>query len=106
LPRGASTLRLRVRQRGFPLRIVASVETRVGTFGAFELSHEPPVLHGHIPRAARGGLLVGFGFGPSQAEAYNSRPAAGTLVVGPLSAGGQVLEWSFADWIGTGGIRG
>jgi hypothetical protein len=109
IPRDAVQLRLRVRQRGFPLRIVASIETRAGPFQSFELSHEPPVLVGHIPRAARGGLLVGFGFSPSQAEAHNARPAAGTLVVGPLSARGpsgrHVLERSFADWIGTGGIR-
>jgi hypothetical protein len=110
LPRDATTLRLGVRLRGYPLRIVASIETRGGEFESFELSHEGPVLHGHVPRAARGGLLVGFGIGPTQAQAHNARPSNGTLVLGPLSAAGpsgsRVLERDFDDWIGTGGIRG
>jgi len=110
LPGDADQLRLRVRQRGFPLRIVASIAAPSGRFESFELSHTPPLLVGRIPRAARGGLLVGFGFGPSQAEAHNSRPAAGTLVVESLGARGpsgtRVLERTFGDWIGTDGIGG
>ena len=110
LPQDAVQLRLRVRQRGFPLRIVATIETPSGAFTSFELSHTPPLLVGHIPRAGRGGLLVGFGFGPSQAEAHNARPSSGTLAVESLSAAGpsgtRVLERRFGDWIGTDGIRG
>src|SRR5204863_637678 len=110
LPADADQLRLRMRQRGFPLRIVASIATQSGRFESFELSHTPPLLVGHIPRAARRGLPVGFGFGPSQAEAHNSRPAAGTLVVESLGSRGpsgtRVLERSFGDWIGTDGIGG
>jgi len=110
LPAEADQLRLRVRQHGFPLRIVASVAAPSGRFESFELSHTPPLLVGHIPRAARGGLLVGFGFGPSQAEAHNARPAAGTLEVESLADGGpsgtHVLERGFRNWIGTDGISG
>jgi hypothetical protein len=110
LPADADQLRLRVLQRGFPLRIVASIATPSGRFESFELSHMPPLLVGHIPRVARGGLLVGFGFGPSQAEAHNSRPASGTLVVESLAARGpsgtRLLERDFGDWIGTDGIGG
>lgn len=110
IPRDARTLKLGVRLRGYPLRIVASIETSGGEFTSFELSHDPPVLHGHIPRAARGGLLVGLGIGPTQAEAHNARPATGTLELGPLSAvgagGAHVLERDFGTWIGTGGIHG
>lgn len=109
LPSDARELRLRVRQRGFPLRVVASIATRSGGFESFELRSQPGILSGHLPRAARGGLLVGFGIGPTQAEAHNDRPASGSLEVGPLVAVGpstRILERSFADWIGTGGIRG
>jgi hypothetical protein len=110
LPRDATTIRLRVRQRGYPLRIVASVKTRGGEFESFELSHDPPVLSGHVPRAARGGLLVGLGIGPTQAQAHNGRPASGALSFDALTAAGRsgtrVLEREFGDWIGTGGIRG
>jgi hypothetical protein len=109
LPRDASELRLRVRERGAPLRVVASVAARNGSFAFFELSHDPPVLKGHIPRAGRGGRLVGLGFSQTEPDTHNGRPASGTLVLGPLSARGpggtHVLETSFADWIGTGGIR-
>jgi hypothetical protein len=109
LPADASRLALRVRQRGFPLRIVATIATRAGTFDSFELSHEPPVLSGRIPRDARGGLLIGLGFGPSQAEAHNARPASGTLTLRSLAAQGpggtRVLTTTFPNWIGVGGIR-
>ncbi len=109
LPPKASELRLRVRELGSPLRIVASIAARNGSFAFFELSHHPPLLTGHIPRAGRGGLLVGLGFSQTEPEAHNGRPASGTLVLGPLSARGtggtRVLETGFADWVGTGGLR-
>ncbi len=109
IPRGARALRLALRRHGFPLRLVANVRTRAGTFDSFELSHGTSVLSGHVPRDARGGLLVGFGAGPSQAEAHNARPAAGTLTLRELSVRGpfgtRVLARDFGDWVGRGGIR-
>lgn len=108
LPSAARELTVPVRDRGDPAVVTASIATRSGTFVPLDLGTIEPganTLRAGIPAAARGGLLIGLAFAPTLPEVHNARPASGTLVLGPFSAGRTVLRSDFPDWLATGGVR-
>jgi len=108
LPSGARELRLRVRDRGDPFVMTASIASREGTFVPIEFAPVEPgttVLRARLPASARGGLVVGLAFSPTLPEVHSARPAAGTLTLGPLRSGSARLAVDWSRWFGTGGIR-
>jgi hypothetical protein len=97
-----------VQARGDPAVVTANIATRSGTFVPLDLGTIEPgdsTLRAEVPAAARGGLLIGLAFAPTLPEVHNARPASGTVVVGPFSAGRTVLRSGFPTWVATGGMR-
>jgi hypothetical protein len=108
LPPGARELRLRVRDRGDPFVMTASISAPDGRFVPVDFEPVEPgisVLRAQIPASARGGLLVGLALSPTLPEIHSSRPATGTLSLGPFEAGSKPLAVDFTNWLGTGGLR-
>jgi len=108
LPAAATKLTVPVQARGDPAVVTANIATRSGTFVPLDLGTIEPgdsTLRAEVPAAARGGLLIGLAFAPTLPEVHNARPASGTLVVGPFSAGRTVLRSGFPTWLATGGMR-
>jgi hypothetical protein len=108
LPVEARTISLAVEDRGDPAVAAASIASRDGTFETVDLGTIEPgrsLLRAAIPAPARGGLIIGLALAPTLPEVHNARPAAGTLVLGPIKAGATALKTSFASWVATGGVR-
>jgi hypothetical protein len=108
IPARARILSIAMDDRGDPAVAAANIATKSGTFATIELGTIEPgtsVLTAPIPASARGGLVIGLAFAPTLPEVHNARPASGTLVLGPVSAGATVLRPSFASWVARGGVR-
>jgi hypothetical protein len=112
LTRDAQEIRLAVRDRGQPLRVTASIATASGRFVPVDLTRIETgrrLLTGPVPPAARGGLLVGLAFAPTEADVHGNTPASGGVVLGPMSergpTGTRSLRVDFRDWQGVGGVH-
>jgi hypothetical protein len=109
LPAAAQTLALTIRERGDPFVVTANIAARNGTFVPVDFGTvEPPGKRARValPKAARGGLIVGLTFAPTLPEVHNARPAAGRMELARLSAGPTILQVDFDSWLSGGGIRG
>ena len=112
LTRDAQEIRLRVRDRGEPLRVTASIATPSGGFVPVDLTRIETgrrTLTGPVPPAARGGLLVGLAFAPTEPDVHGNTPSSGSVVLGPMSERGQAgtrsLRVDFREWQGVGGVH-
>jgi hypothetical protein len=112
LPTAASELVMPLKLDGDPLRIVLSFRGRGDQFVDVGLRARPSSnssLTVRVPRAARGGLVLGMTFAPTEPDVHNSTPAGGTLELGKFrvrtSDGIHRLAMDLGQWIGVGGIR-
>jgi MFS family permease len=112
LPAAARELVLPLETDGDPLRIVLSFRGRGDRFVDVDLRAVPSSNSGltiRIPRAVRGGLLLGMTFAPTEPDVHNSTPASGTLALGQFRVrtadGIHRLAMHLDQWIGIGGIR-
>lgn len=113
LPTTARELVVPLKTRGDPLRIELSFQGRGGTFIHVDLGRAEPsskrALVIPVPKAARGGLVLGMTFAPNEADVHNATPAAGTLDIEPFRVrtveGSRRLAMDLGQWIGIGGIR-
>jgi hypothetical protein len=112
LPAAARELVLPLEMDGDPLRIVLSFRGRGDRFVDVDLRAVPSsnrTLTIRIPRAVRGGLVLGMTFAPTEADVHNSTPASGTLKLEQFRVrtadGIHRLAMHLGQWIGVGGIR-
>lgn len=114
LPAAARELVVPLETHGDPLRIEVSFRGRGDTFMQATLARADPSsrrpLAIRIPRPARGGLLLGMTFAPSEADVHNATPAAGTLVlesfrIRAADGSSRALAMDLGRWVGVGGIR-
>ena len=112
LPTAARELVMPLETEGDPLRIVLSFRGRGDRFLHVDLRAEPSLNSGlaiPVPKAVRGGLVLGMTFAPIEADVHNATPAAGTLKLEPFrirtADGIQPLAMDLGQWIGVGGIR-
>jgi hypothetical protein len=112
LPAAARELVMPLEVDGDPLRIVLSFRGRGDRFVDVDLRAVPSSnssLTVRVPRAVRGGLVLGMTFAPTEADVHNSTPASGTLKLGQFRVrtadGTHRLAMNLGQWIGVGGIR-
>jgi MFS family permease len=112
LPTAARELVMPLETDGDPLRIVLSFRGKGDRFVDVDLRAVPSSnssLTVRVPRAARGGLVLGMTFAPTEADVHNSTPAAGTLKLGQFRVrtadGIHRLAIDFGQWTGIGGVK-
>jgi hypothetical protein len=113
VPANARELIVPLQTVGDPLRIQLSFRGAGDTFVHVDLGRADPSsnrpLAIRIPRAARGGLVLGMTFAPMEADVHNATPAAGTLKFEPFriraADGMHTLAMDLTQWIGVGGVR-
>jgi MFS family permease len=112
LPTAARELVMPLETDGDPLRIVLSFRGKGDRFVDVDLRAVPSSnssLTVRVPRAARGGLVLGMTFAPTEADVHNSTPAAGTLKLGQFRVrtadGIHRLPIDFGQWTGVGGVK-
>ncbi len=117
LPASATALVLPLRVVGTEIGVVALVRSRNGAFVRFSLGRthgsKPQRLVHTLPRAARGGTLVGFRFVPPprliEQGGNQGAPATGSVFFGrPLGRASDrsVAVTDYAGWRGTPGVGG
>ena len=124
IPAGARELRLPVAVRGEPVHLSANIRAKQGGFLVLDLG-EPPTgrrtfARARLPKAARGGLLVGllveFPRAVEDTAAHRATGTApafdvfrtGVLELGrPLTAGARIrpLAVDYREWVGAQGTR-
>jgi hypothetical protein len=111
LPTAAREFVMPLETDGDPLRIVLSFRGRGDRFVDVDLRAVPSSnsLTVRVPRAARGGLVLGMTFAPTEPDVHNATPASGTLRLGQFRVrtadGIHRLAMDLGQWIGVGGIR-
>ena len=112
LPVAARELVMPLKMDGDPLRVVLSFRGRGDRFMDVDLRAVPSSnssLRVRVPRAARGGLVLGMTFAPTEPDVHNATPASGTLELGQFRVrtadGIHRLAMDIGQWIGVGGIR-
>ena len=112
LPAAARELVVPLAIDGDPLRIVLSFRGRGDRFVDVDLRAVPSSNNSltiRVPKAVRGGLVLGMTFAPTEPDVHNATPARGTLKLGQFRVrtanGIHRLVTHLDQWVGVGGIR-